>query len=484
MDYKNTVASLRQTLRLDRSFDIQCRVFHTRDGAEASFFSVAGLVDAEMAEKVLNYVLSAEGRACIYELPCHDVAYSSSVKAMADAVLGGKGVLLVDGMKEAAITDIKNHPIRAVTEPENDRVLRGPRDGFAESLVRNTSLIRRRLRDPRLIMERLTVGDPAAMDVALCYVEGCADKKIVDKMRSRLQNLNLRALNMTQESLAEALIHRGWYNPFPKVRYTERPDAAAAMLEEGSVIIVCDNTPQVMILPTAIFDFLQETDDFYLPPLIGTYLRLTRMAIFLLSLVLIPLWYLLLKEHALLPSWLAFIEIKEPAAVPLLMQLLLAEFMIDGLKLASLNTPNMLNNSLSVVGGLILGDYAVEAGWFSSQTILYIAIVAIASFTQQSYELGYAFKFLRILLLLLVEFFGLWGFVGGLLVTVLAIAMNKTVTGSRSYLYPLIPFHGKALARMFFRVRLRPDASCGTARGGSSSSGNGECDESSGNASS
>ena len=208
------------------------------------------------------------------------------------------------------------------------------------------------------------------------------------------------------------------------------------------------------MLPTGIFDFLQETDDFYFPPLSGTYLRITRMFIFFLAFILTPLWYLLIKTPDSLPSWLEFININEPAAVPLLMQLLLAEFMIDGLKLASLNTPSMLGNSLSVVGGLILGDYAVDAGWFSPQTILYMAIVAIASFTQQSYELGYAVKFLRILLLLAVEFFGVWGFIVGLLLSVVLIALNKTVDGSRSYLYPLVPFNGKALLRLLIRRKL------------------------------
>lgn len=362
--------------------------------------------------------------------------------------------MVAQGCDRCAIIDIKGLPVRSVEEPENDRVLRGPRDGFAESLIRNSSLIRRRLCDPALVMERFTVGEKSTLDIALCYVEGCADEKFVSSLRDKLSNLNVKALNMTQESLAEALIHRGWYNPFPKVRYTERPDAAAAMLEEGSVIILCDNTPQAMILPTSIFDFLQETDDYYLPPLIGSYLRITRMLIFAISLVLTPLWYYCVKNVSSLPSWLHFLDIDDPAAVPLILQIVLAEFMIDGLKLASLNTPNMLNNSLSVVGGLILGDYAVQAGWFSPQTILYMAIVAIAAFTQQSYELGYAFKFLRMLLLLLTAVFGLWGFFGGLIITVAAIAMNKTVSGGRSYLYPMIPFNASAFLRTFFRIRL------------------------------
>ena len=457
MEYRELTAAVERILRLDKSFDLQKRTFRGVNGqAEAVFYSLAGAVDSEMAEKLLNFVITgSDAEACLSNLPHPDVQRSDDPAMLADGVLTGRGVLVVEGVSMAAMVDCKSYALRAVSEPENDRVLRGPRDGFGESLVRNTSLIRRRLRDPALIMERYSVGDPAKVDVALCYVEGKADPVFVKSLAEKLTGLRISSLNMTQESLAEALIHRGWYNPFPKVRYTERPDAAAAMLEEGSVIVICDNTPEVMILPTAIFDFLQESDDFYLPPLIGSYVRLIRMAIFLLSLILTPLWYLCVQYAEVLPAWLQFLKIEEPAAVPLLLQLLLAEGMIDGLKLASLNTPSMLNNSLSVVGGLILGDYAVEAGWFSSQTILYMAIVAIASFTQQSYELGYAFKFLRIFLLLAVALFGVWGFLLGLVLTVVAIASNRTVEGSRSYLYPLIPFNGKALWRMLIRKRLR-----------------------------
>ena len=453
MEYKELLTSLKNKLNLEKSFDIQCRTI-VAAGSKISFFSVAGLIDNDLAEELIEHIAHG-GENAIFTLPCHDVTISQDVGDLTDSVLSGRGVILCDKIRGGVVADIKKFPLRGISEPESDRVLRGPRDGFTESLVFNTAMIRRRLRDPNLIIERFTVGESAKTDLALCYVKNCADEKFVSKMKEKLSNLNVKALNMTQESLAEAIIHRGWYNPFPKVRYTERPDAAAAMLEEGSVIIVCDNTPQAMILPTSIFDYLQETDDFYLPPLVGTYLRLTRMAIFLLSLILTPLWYYCVKNVSDLPSWLHFIDIDKKAAVPLLMQLLLAEFMIDGLKLASLNTPNMLNNSLSVVGGLILGDYAVEAGWFSPQTILYMAIVAIASFTQQSYELGYAFKFIRMLLLLAVELFGGWGFIGGIILTVIAIASNKTVSGSRSYLYPLIPFNKDALCRMFFRKRLK-----------------------------
>ena len=161
------------------------------------------------------------------------------------------------------------------------------------------------------------------------------------------------------------------------------------------MILLCDTSPQAMILPTGIFDFLQESQDFYLPPLTGSYLRFVRFLTFLLSLVLTPLWYLFVACPWLLPASLSFIVPTEAGHFPILLQLFLVEFAVDGLKLASMNTPDLLANSMSVVGGLVLGDLAVKVGWLSGEVIFYMAIVAVAGFTQQNHELGYAMKFLR-----------------------------------------------------------------------------------------
>ena len=139
--------------------------------------------------------------------------------------------------------------------------------------------------------------------------------------------------------------------------------------------------------------------------------------------------------------------------LPIIVQLFLTEFVLDGLKLASLNTPSVLSNSLSVVGGLLLGDFAIQVGWLCPDVILYMAFVSIANFTQSSYELGYAFKYMRMMILLLTAVFKIWGFIAGLIIAVILVATNKTVNGKRSYLYPLIPFNGKALARLFFRLK-------------------------------
>ena len=210
-----------------------------------------------------------------------------------------------------------------------------------------------------------------------------------------------------------------------------------------------------MILPTTIFDFLQETNDFYFPPLTGSYLRIVRHIVFWLTLVLIPTWYLLIRNPGWIPDWLSFIVPQDTGRLPIIAQLLLVEFLIDGLRMASMNTPDMLSNSLSIVGGLILGDFAVNIGWLIPEVILYTAFVAIANFTQRNYELGYAFKFMRIILLVLTALFNVWGYIGGFVLVVFLICTNKTVNGRRNYLYPLIPFNAKGMKSMLVRVKKR-----------------------------
>ena len=217
--------------------------------------------------------------------------------------------------------------------------------------------------------------------------------------------------------------------------------------------MIIDNTSSVMILPASFFDFIQDSNDYCFPPVVGTYLRFVRSFVFFMTIFLTPLWYLLVKNPSWIPSWLSFIQVKEPNSVPVIVQLLFFEFALAGLKLASLNTPNSLSNSFSVISALILGEFAVQAHWFVPEVIMYMGLVAVGNYAQPSYELGYAFNLCRIMLLVLIAIFDYWGMILGLLVIIWLLAVNKTVSG-RSYLYPLIPFNGTALKRLFFRCRM------------------------------
>ena len=272
----------------------------------------------------------------------------------------------------------------------------------------------------------------------------------------KLLGLDVRSLTMAQESLAEAIRPKQWYNPFPKVRYTERPDAAAASIMEGSIVLMVDNSPSVMILPTGFFDFTQESNDYYFPPLVGTYLRVLRVTVFLLSLFITPAWYLMVSEPNRLPGWLNFLSSPEPVSLSLLSQLLVVEFLIDVLKLASLNTPDSLSNSFSMLGALVLGDFAVQAGWLGPEVLVYMAFVSVAGFAQPSYELGYAFKLLRVALLLVTAAFDVWGFCLGVVGIFILLCTTKPLVG-KGYLYPLVPFNGKALLRLLVREPISRD---------------------------
>ena len=463
MDYRENVDYLDRVFRVKENFDIIKKPL-TIGSDELTLYYIDGFVKDAVMGKMMIYFLSLKGlgkpsadaaqRFLDAHVPYVETDLCESVDSITQMMLSGAVVMLGSSFGDKAILiDARTYPARETSEPQNDRVMLGARDGFVETLIFNTALIRRRIRDTSLTMQYLTVGQKSRTDVVICYMSDRADMKYVEQISQKLKSIQTESLTMGHQSLSECLISTRWYNPFPKIRTTERPDAAAAQLFEGSVILIVDNSPEVMILPTGIFDFIQETNDYYFPPLTGTFLRLVRQIIMWLTLFLTPGWYLLIKNPQLVPSFLAFTIPEEPGKIPILAQLLLTEFVIDGLRMASMNTPDMLSNSLSVVGGLILGDFAIGIGWLIPEVILYMAFVSIANFSQRNYELGYAFKFLRILLLILTALFNLWGFLAGVVLTITLIATNKTVNGKRSYLYPLIPFSWKGFKALFFRVK-------------------------------
>ncbi len=457
-DYFENLAKIDSELHVDENFDLIKKKLCIGED-ELTLYFIDGFIKDAVMQKLMTHFLSVSSLPNSAQtfadshVPYVEVDVSDSFDQIILMLLSGAAIVFGSRFGcEAIIIDARTYPARTTDEPGNDRVMRGSHDGFVETLIFNTALIRRRIRDTNLKMVYRSIGSSSKTDIAICYIDEKADKRLLEQILLKLDAIKTDALNLGHQSLAECLIEDKWYNPFPKIRYTERPDVASAQLLEGGIIILCDNSPEAMIFPTSIFDFLQETNDYYFPPVTGTYIRIVRNVTFFSTLFITPLWYLFIKNPSLAPAWLSFIIPTEEAKIPLIAQLLLVEFMIDILKLASMNTPSMLSNSLSVIGGLILGDFAVEAGWVLPEVILYMAFISMGNFSQPSYELGYAFKFVRILLLLLTSIFNIWGFIIGLTVFVLLLATNKTVGGKRRYLFPVIPFNAKALCHLLFRV--------------------------------
>ncbi len=451
---------LNKYLSVDTSFDIIYRVIRI-GGREACMYLIDGFCKDDLMQKMLQYFITIKeedmpdnahemSKTCI---PYVEVDLQDDWDKIAYFIMSGVFALFIEGYDKCLLIDSRSYPARGVEEPEKDKVLRGSKDGFVETVVFNTALIRRRIRSNQLCMEMHHAGNSSQTDIVLCYMNDRVDHAFLTKLRERIDHIQVDALTMNQESLAECLYKKKWYNPFPKFKFTERPDTASAQILEGDVVILVDNSPSAMIAPTSIFDIVEEADDYYFPPITGTYLRLSRFLIAILTYFITPTFLLLMQRPEWIPTGFEFIAVKDPTNVPLIWQFLILELAIDGLRLAAVNTPNMLSTPLSVMAALVLGEFSVNSGWFNSEVMLYMAFVAIANYTQASYELSYAIKFMRIINLILTALFGLWGYIGAVVLLILAIVTNRTVSG-KSYIYPLLPFNLKQLSKRLFRYRL------------------------------
>ncbi|MCD2501055.1 spore germination protein [Clostridium sp. NSJ-145] len=460
-NFKKNVELLQKELQVGKTFDVLERIIDVHNTKFYCYYLDGFVKDTNM-EYVRRdmYNLKKEDFKSISSaqeliekaLSSIEASTDTDIDSIVKAVLSGQTAMLCESFNEALILDYRTYPSRGVDEPDKEKVLRGSHDGFVETIVFNTALIRRRIRDPKLIFEMHTIGQISQTDVAIGYLESKVDKKTLNKVKELIEGLKIKALTLGDESLLEVLMPKSRLNPFPKARYTERPDVVAAEIIEGKIVILIDNTPSALILPGSIFDFFQSIDDYYLPVITGNYLKMLRYLVLFVNIFLTPVYVLLTDNPQWLVGKLSFLLPKDPYTIPIFIQFLIAEIAIDGLKLASLNTPNSLGTSLSIIGGLILGDYTVQTGWFTPQTILYMSIVALTSFVQPSIELGFALKFNRILLLITTGLFGDWGFIAGLVFNLIILFTTKTVTGEK-YLYPLIPFNWKALKKVLFRTR-------------------------------
>lgn len=438
---KENVAYMNEVLPVGKSFDLIQRDLLIGERI-SSFYFVDGFIKDETMLKIMDSLLKIKAdempddirefaNACI---PYVEVDVLYDFNQILKNLLSGVTCVFIDGYRACIAIDCRTYPARNVEEPDKDKSLRGSRDGFVETIVFNTAMMRRRIRHPALIMEMLEVGDSSRTDVAICYMGDRVDKELLKNIRDKIQSIHTDDLRMNQQSLAESLFRRKWYNPFPKFKFTERPDTASACLLEGKVVILVDNSPSAMILPTSIFDMIEEANDYYFPTLTSVYLKLSRTLINLMTIFLTPVFLLFMQNLNWLPKVFAFVAVKDTVNIPLIYQLLMLEVAIDGLRLAALNTPSMLSTPLSVIAGLVMGEFSVASGWFNSEVMLYMAFVAVANYTQPNFELGYALKFMRLLLLILTALWNWWGFVIGCVIVVCSICFNKTLSG-RSYLH-------------------------------------------------
>lgn len=461
-------AALKKRLGFETSFDVGVRTLSILD-KQIQIYFVTGLCDIEYIIELMRELMLLDARnrktaptkvreAIQNHLAHVQVEYTSSLDDAITQMLSGLIFILVDGEDEAFVVDVRSYPGRGPEEPDTERVVRGARDGYTENIILNTALTRRRIRDERLRNEITQVGMRSKTDICISYIEGIADPDLVDIIKKELEAINIDGLTMADKIVEEYIVKQGM-NPFPLVRYTERPDVAATHLLEGHILIMVDTSPSIIIAPATLFHHVQHAEEYRQAAFVGTFLRWTRFAGIFFSLFILPFWLLMVIQPSLLPNALDFIGPEETNNVPIVFQILFAELGIELLRMAAIHTPSPLATALGLVAALLIGEIAIQVGYFTAEVILYVALGAIGMFATPSYELGIALRVMRVILIIIVAIFKVPGFVVGGTLFILVLAAIKAF--NKPYLWPFLPFDPPAIWQILIRstvpsVRFRP----------------------------
>ncbi|WP_210365981.1 spore germination protein [Bacillus sp. REN3] len=453
---KENTDFLRHELGVGKSFDV-IHLDVEYAGREMAIFLVDGFAKDDIMLHIMKLLAKLEPGTLDTEtlkklvktyIPYVEVETTDDLDKVVDMVLAGPIALSVDGISDIILIDARTYPVRGPEEPDMERVVRGSRDGFVETLVFNTALTRRRIRDRTLRMEYTQVGRRSKTDIVVCYIEDIADPDLVKRIKDSLSLIDTDGLPMAEKTIEEFISGRHW-NPFPTVRYTERPDTAATHLYEGHVCIIVDGSPSVLITPTTFWHHLQHAEEYRNKPLVGAYLRMVRFLAVWTSLFLLPLWYLFAVKPELLPEKLSFIGPNDPGEIPLFLQFLVIELGIDVLRMAAIHTPTSLATALGLVAALMIGQVAVEVGLLTNEVILYLAIAAIGTFATPSYEMSLANRIIRIFLLIATAAFQEYGLLAGFVLLVLLLSRMRSF--GVPYFWPFIPFNLRAFRDVLLR---------------------------------
>lgn len=464
---QENITKARSLMAIKQSFDyIERNLFFGK--TKVYMLAINGFTQTEVLQHIVADVQSlSDGEGEIQNLETFidcklgfaQVAYVEDWEALIKNLLSGQTILIVDGFARAVSIDTRTYPVRSIAEPDTEKVTRGAKDGFVENIIMNTALMRRRIRDPKLTFELHQVGSDSKTDVAIAYIKGKAEEKLIEKVRAKLDGLQVTSLTMGIQSLKELMIPRSYFHPLPSVFTTERPDVASSYLEEGYVLLVPDTSPEVLVLPCSIFQFTQSPEDYYKSPVVGNYIRLMRLFSLLASLLLLPL-FLLFGAHVPLPEKFALVSTEGMTPVKLFIMVLVIELALDLFRYSTSHTSERFAGALSIVGGLIIGDVAIDLEWASLEVLFYGAATMLATLSIASLEMAEGIRIYRIFLVLCTGFFGPWGFGIGLALVILSV-ITTPVFGKTSYFWPLVPFQWKALKTLLFRyptVKAQPSS--------------------------
>lgn len=449
---EENVANIEKIIQPSIDFHKRDFIFQGEKEIKGVCFFTEGLVNEANIQKILKSLMvfgpylekNISGRHLAEKIKENlmingGVSSISTYQEGVDAVLSGDTLLIVDYCNEALVVATKGWNARAISEPETELVVRGPRDGFTEDIRTNTAHVRRRIRDPLLRFDSMVIGTKTRTEINIGYILGTVRDEMVDEVKKRLQKIKIDSI--LESGYIEELIEDAPMSPFPTILSTERPDKVSGALLEGRVAIFVDNTPFVLIVPTSFWEYLQASDDYYARYWIGSFFRIIRIIAFALSLVLPSIYVMLASFHQeMIPTALAFTIAsgREVVPFPVLLEALIMEIIFELMREAGLRMPKPIGSAVSIVGSLVIGQAAVQAGLVSPSMVIVVAITGIASFAIPNYAASFSIRVLRFPLLIASGTLGLLGFAA----VFFAIAIHALSLRSfgLSYFSPVTPF--------------------------------------------
>ncbi|MDQ0338934.1 hypothetical protein J2S00_001720 [Caldalkalibacillus uzonensis] len=387
------------------------------DGLTNNFVTdeyVIGALTREIIDRIPDHLLTDHKQMYAWVktagLYASEVEEALELKQIVESILVGDSVLLIDQVDKALIVDTRGWETRGVEEPSNEQVIRGPRDGFTETIRVNTALIRHRIRDPQLRLVHYKIGERTQTDVGLMYIDGLVDKNTLQEVKNRMENITFDGI--LESGYIEQLIEDHPWSPFPQVQYTERPDKAVSHLLEGKVIILVDGSPFALIVPAIFIQFYHSPEDYYERFIIGSLVRFIRVLSFFFALLLPSLYIAFSSFHPeMIPSKLVIAMAAGRATVPFpaIVEAILMEIAVEILREASVRLPGLIGPTIGIVGALVIGEAAVTAGLVSPIMVIVVGLTTISSFVIPNYSAAIALRMLRFPMMLSAGMFGLYG---------------------------------------------------------------------------
>lgn len=447
---------------LDRCSDVIFREFTTESGISGAVIFLQGMVDRQLFEiMVENGLLQlgkerpeaelAERISGLPGLPISSIMQTLSLTQALQLLLEGQMLMLLEGLKFIQIFPIKKVEKRAISEPTNEPVIRGPREAFVEDLETNITMIRRRIKHPALKTERLKFGTYTQTDVMLVYIDGICKEELIDEVKLRLGRIEIDGVLGT--SYLEECIEDNPYSPFPQLQNTERPDTVSASLLEGRIAIFADGTPMPILAPVTLFMLLQSAEDYYQRYMASTWIRWIRYFFLFISLLFPSIYIAITTFHPeMLPPNLVITvaAAREGTPFPAFVEAMLMEVTFEALREGGLRIPKAIGQTISIIGALIIGQAAVEAGIVSAPMVIIVSLTGIASFVIPNYSLSLTFRLLRFPIMLLAGTFGMFGIVVSILILYSHLLSLRSF--GTPYLTPFAPIRVQDLKDVLVRA--------------------------------